>query len=297
MRWRYCSVPDQWRPEEEPWLQPVLSPHRPRICVPPALCALRPQGAGLAAGFVPPTLYLAVGSEGPEPWCPGPSVCPEQPQVIAGLLCPDAPQATPSPDRAQAQAQAQAGSLEPWWLRPPAQNAADSGSGPSSARKARRAEASQSRQRAHFIQRQRPSGDPVCARLWGCCKQGAGPGPRAGPWAAGSCLVGQAGAGLRASSHQPPPDPSAARTFRDPFTLQEGQGTACAPYCRRLRAKRSVAAPKACVPHPPPLPPQRAPRSKEGQGGLELAHHPTASRGLSGQQGHMEALTSQPSLP
>lgn len=135
--------------------------------------------------------------------CPGLSVCPEQPWVITGLLCPQCPSGDtftrqgpgPGPGWLLGSLAAEASCPECRSLR---------GSGPSSARKARRAEASQSRQRAHFIQRQRPSGDPVCARLWGCRKQGAGPGPRAGLWAAGSCLVGQAGVRLRASSHQPP---------------------------------------------------------------------------------------------
>lgn len=80
------------------------------------------------------------------------------------------------------------------------------------------------------------------ARPWGCRKQGAGLGPGAGPKGCREPSGRPSWRGAEGLWPNPPhPDPPAARTSGDPFTLREGQGAVCAPDCRRLYAERSVA--------------------------------------------------------
>lgn len=221
------------------------------------LCALRSQGARPASGFVPH--HLAVGSKGPEPWCPGPSMCHRL--VFCAHLTPLRPHLPPTGPGPR---------LAPWGLsstthspRPPAQSAATPGAwGPSSARRARRAESSRLLPDKELTSsKDNGPQETLCAPgPGGAANKAQGRVPGQAPWAAGSRLVGQAGAGLRASG-PPSPRPVCCQDLRGPIHPAGRAGGSVRPACRRLHAEWSVAAPEASASNTPhPFPPAKSTR-------------------------------------
>lgn len=157
----------------------------------PLLCALRPQGGRAASGSVPHR--LPVHSEDQSPGARAPVCVQSNPRSPAGLCPPGPAQATSSPDGLGACWAfclgqfhgALAASIT--GLRPPAQSVTAWGlGGPEPSWEGSRGPLScslidTSRQRAHFILRQWPSRDDVCARLWGCKREGSGQGSQGRP--------------------------------------------------------------------------------------------------------------------